>query len=65
MDTNTLLDTKPLAKSKNKAHKVIFLRIPPALHAVLKTQARATGKSVNKIMTQKIEEIGAAATLRK
>lgn len=67
MSVNSFLDASlsdPLAR-QNKLQKVIFLRVDPELHAALKAQAKETGATVNKFLTAHIEQLSAAATLRK
>jgi predicted DNA binding CopG/RHH family protein len=63
VNLNTLSKTK-LNKSL-KAQRVIFLRVAPELHTALKAQAKSEGATINKFLTKQIEQISAAATLRK
>lgn len=67
MNDNSFLEAALSANSdnRNKTQKVIFLRVAPELHTALKAQAKNEGATINKFLTKKIEEIGAAATLRK
>ena len=51
--------------AQNKPQKVIFLRVAPELHTALKAQAKSEGATVNKFLTAHIEQLSAAATLRK
>ena len=70
MDTKSLRDayTRPysgIQHAQNKPQKVIFLRVAPELHTALKAQAKSEGATVNKFLTAHIEQLSAAATLRK
>ena len=70
MDTTPLPDayTNPysvIQHAQNKPQKVIFLRVAPELHTALKAQAKSEGATVNKFLTAHIEQLSAAATLRK
>ena len=63
---NTLIQPKSFKMDKaDKSQRVIFLRINPELHAALKAQAKSEGATINKFLTKQIEQISAAATLRK
>lgn len=57
--------TRPYSFIQHKPQKVIFLRVAPELHTALKAQAKQSGATVNKFLTAHIEQLSAAATLRK
>lgn len=60
---NTLI--QPKSFKVGKSQRVIFLRVAPELHTALKAQAKNEGTTINKFLTKQIEQISAAATLRK
>lgn len=55
----------PSPRIQHRQQKVIFLRVDPELHTALKAQAKSEGATVNKFLTAHIEQLSAAATLRK